>query len=512
MKSNRPSAVIIGAGVGGLFTGAILSREGYRVTVIEKNATIGGGLQSFSRFGLTFDTGMHVVGGLGAEGNVRHICRFLGIEDRLMVMDVDDDCTDELFFAEDNNTYRIAKGREGFICSLANYFPEQREELRKYVDAVFQISGSVDMFNLRPSNGQMALFASGNSFLMAADEFISCYITDHRLRSILAYMNPLYGGRPGHTPAYIHAIISSLYIKGATRFVGGSQHVATLLKDMIVAEGGSVVAGDGVKEIVTNGHRHVECVRTVSGKEFQADSYISAIHPCTMLKLLSEEDILPKAYRNRLEEIPNAHSAFTLNIRLRENAFPYINHSVYYMTSYDDVWNFSSTERPWPLGFLFMTPPEVNQGKYSNKAIITAPMPWQMVAPWQHTTIPGQRGREYETWKQERAEELLRMAVRMFPNLRDVVEQVNTASPLTIRDYYGVKEGSICGFSKDCKNIALSQLPVRTKIDNLLLTGQNNNLHGFCGVPLTAINTCEALLGPNYILDKINKECQCGKK
>ena len=63
----------------------------------------------------------------------------------------------------------------------------------------------------------------------------------------------------------------------------------------------------------------------------------------------------------------------------------------------------------------------------------------------------------------------------------------------------------MCGFSKDYKNMMLSQLPVVTKIDNLLLTGQNNNLPGFCGVPLTAINTVEAILGRNYIINKINK-------
>ena len=67
-----------------------------------------------------------------------------------------------------------------------------------------------------------------------------------------------------------------------------------------------------------------------------------------------------------------------------------------------------------------------------------------------------------------------------------------------------MKEGSICGFSKDCNNITLSQLPVVTKVSNLLLTGQNNNLHGFCGVPLTAINTCEVILGQNSIIDKLN--------
>lgn len=38
----KKKVVIIGGGLGGLFTGAILSKEGLHVTVLEKNATIGG--------------------------------------------------------------------------------------------------------------------------------------------------------------------------------------------------------------------------------------------------------------------------------------------------------------------------------------------------------------------------------------------------------------------------------------------------------------------------------------
>ena len=40
----KKSAIIIGAGPGGLLTGAILAQEGLQVTVLEKNAIIGGGL------------------------------------------------------------------------------------------------------------------------------------------------------------------------------------------------------------------------------------------------------------------------------------------------------------------------------------------------------------------------------------------------------------------------------------------------------------------------------------
>ena len=523
------SVIIIGGGLGGLFTGAILAKEGYGVTVLEKNATIGGGLQSFRRFGVTFDTGTHVIAGMRPGGNIWRICRYLGIADKVQIEHVDADCTDRLFFAEDRQTYTIAQGRDGFVESLARNFPAEREGLRRYVDAVLQISANTDLFNLRPSTGAMPLFSASPCFLMAADEFIAQFVSDRKLRAVLAYMNPLYGGRPGETPAYVHAIICTLYIEGASRFAGGSHHFADLLAGVISSHGGSVEAGDGVEWIEVShaqggtsrrSNRHVDYVRTRKGRVYTADHYISAIHPCTLMGLMDEQ-AFPKAYRERLNSLPNAHSAFSLFIKLKPGSFPYINHSEYYMTRYADVWNFSRTDRPWPLGFLFMTPPEPN-GKSramsdntlgmrdfasiaqpAAKALVTAPRPFAMAARWEATTV-GHRGADYKVWKEERAWELLRLLDDMHPGFTDCIEAMESASPLTIRDYYGAKEGTICGFSKDCRNIAASQLPVVTKIDNLLLTGQNNNLHGFCGVPLTAINTCEALTGINSIINKVN--------
>ena len=495
------SVVIIGAGLGGLFTGAILAKEGFSVTILEKNATIGGGLQTFKRFGETFDTGMHVIGGMRPGGNIRKICNYLGITDQVRLQDVDDDCTDRLYFSEDKQYYTLAKGKEGFVNSLAAYFPEEREHLEAYVEAVLALTDQVDLFNLRPSDGTSRLFAHSDAFMMAADAFIASHVENPKLRTILAYMNPLYGGRADQTPAYIHAIISTLYIKGASRFIDGSSHFADTLADSIRAHGGQVLAGDGVAWIEVN-DRQVDYVRTKSGLQYTADYYISDIHPCTLIRLMDEK-AFPKSYRDRLDSIPNAHSAFALYIKLKDGTFPYLNYSEYCLTRYEDVWNFSRTDKPWPLGFLMMTPPSSHPGPYAHKVLITAPMPFEMVSRWENTTV-GHRGADYEQWKQEQADKLLALIEEMHPGFSDCIEAVNTSSPLTIRDYYGAKNGTICGFSKDCHNIALSQVPVVTKVRNLLLTGQNNNLHGFCGVPLTAIQTCEAILGPNYIINRIN--------
>ena len=148
---NDKNVVIIGGGLGGLFTGAILAKEGYRVTVLEKNATIGGGLQTFRRMGEDFDTGMHVIAGMRPGGTIRRICDYLGITPQMQLRDVDDDCADELFFLEDRATYRIGCGRQGFVDSLVKSFPGCRDELTAYVDALYRMTGAIDLFNLRPA-------------------------------------------------------------------------------------------------------------------------------------------------------------------------------------------------------------------------------------------------------------------------------------------------------------------------------------------------------------------------
>lgn len=65
MKSNQPLSekeytVIVGAGLSGLTTAALLSEAGERVLVIEKNKSLGGLAQSYQLDEITFDLGPHL--------------------------------------------------------------------------------------------------------------------------------------------------------------------------------------------------------------------------------------------------------------------------------------------------------------------------------------------------------------------------------------------------------------------------------------------------------------------
>lgn len=493
------SAIIIGGGTGGLFTGALLAKNGWKITVLEKNAIIGGGLQTFVRNGETFDTGMHMLGGFHPGGSLFKICHYLGIMEHLKIRPTDDECMDSLLYLDEDERYAIPCGRHDFTAYFAGRFPEQKDSLSRYVDALYRISEEVGLFYLREED--FSIFAHSEEFLMPADKFIASYINDPRLQDILAYMNPMYGGVAHHTPAYIHALVNVLYINGEGRFAGGSLQLANALAGIIRQHGGEVRAGTEVIRLHCE-ERTIRGVETSDGTIRTADRYISSIHPCSLLGLL-DETALPKSYRNRLNEIPNSYSAFTVFLKLKDGTFPYINHTCYCQTSHGVCWHLSECNGSWPRGFMYMTPPTAEQGPFSRKMIITSPMSFDAVRRWEHTST-GKRGDEYLHWKKTQAEKLLGIMERIYPGFHEKIEAVHTSSPLTIRDYYHVKEGSMYGFSKDAQNIALSQVPIATKIGNLLLTGQNINLHGICGVPLTAINTAEALLGKNTLIRAIN--------
>ena len=494
------SVIIIGGGIGGLFTGAFLARNGLKVTVLEKNSIIGGGLQCFARRGKTFETGMHIMGGFEPGGSIYKICRYLGILDKLDIHHIDSRCMDEIRFNSTGEVFRIASGREGFTASLAGYFPDEAENIRAYVDCLYAIADEVPLFHLRPSDGSLA--PHSELFTIPADKLIARFISDPRLRELLAYLNPLYGGVEGHTPAYIHALIYVLYINGASRFAGGSQQLADALAAIIRDNGGAVLASKEVCRIEVKEKMATE-VATTDGSVYKADRYISAIHPVEMLRLVSEGAFL-RGFVKRLNEIPNSYSAFSLFIDLKPGVFPYIDHTCYFMEDYGTMWSQAEQSADtFPQGFMYMTPPDREQGKYASRMLVHCIMGFDEVRRWENTT-PGRRGAEYEAWKQERIERVTAKLNLLFPGFDDMAAHIYAASPLTVRDYYHTKEGALFGYRKDSDNPVLTQIPVYTKVRNLLLTGQNINLHGICGVPLTAINTAAARLCTNTLINLIN--------
>jgi len=496
--------IIIGGGLGGLFTGALLAKNGLSVTVLEKSHVIGGGLQTFVRHGITFETGMHIIGGFQPGGSLNRICSYLGILSQLDIVPMPADCMAEIYGADHKTIYRLPQGRHPFTEYLCQQFPSEADGIRRYVDSIYEIASKIDLFNLRQATNT----AVHAAYSMPVGEYLEQFTTNQVLLNLLSYAGTLYGGQREKTPAYVHALINVLYLNGTSMFAKSSQQLADALAEVVTSRGGQVLTNQAVRNIEVV-RRVVQRVTTVAGESFEGDVYISSLNPSVTIGL-SSEGAFPHAYVNRILSIPNSFSAFKVYYEVKAEAFDQLQSPVYIIRSQEHFWQMPDPSEHWPqVVDLFMTDGKVTpQG--TRMLMSVSPMSFDAVRPWSNSTT-GHRPQEYKDWCKQQISRVTALISERFPGFESAVVRSFAATPLTFRDWLGAPEGNMYGFCKDANNLVVSHLPVRTKIENLYLTGQCINLHGICGVPLTAIQTAEAVLGQNVILEAIHQHCSLSK-
>jgi all-trans-retinol 13,14-reductase len=318
---------------------------------------------------------------------------------------------------------------------------------------------------------------------------------------ILSAPNTLYAGTRESTPLYTHALITDHYLSGAYRFIGGSEQLAVALRKQIEKYGGEIIEDDGVEEFEFN-EKTITSAVLKSGNKVYADRFISAIHPSLVMKMVPD-GILKKAYRKRIENLPNTISYFNLNIKIKKGFINKMKYNFYYAP----VENFWAVEMEdsgmFPYGFsMFPVYNEENTDEVIGASILVF-MKYEYFKKWENTSV-GRRGDDYKKYKKELADKILGMVEDAIPGIIENIEGINTSSPLTLRDYTGSIDGSIYGVMKDCRNPLETFVFPKTKIPNLLLTGQNLNLHGIKGVAATALLTCKELISLNDVINKIN--------
>ena len=113
------------------------------------------------------------------------------------------------------------------------------------------------------------------------------------------------------------------------------------------------------------------------------------------------------------------------------------------------------------------------------------------------------RGDDYEDFKNRKTEKLLDAIEHSFPGIRKNIVSQHTSTPLTYRDYIGSKDGNLYGIAKDYKDPLRTFISPRTKVPNLLLTGQNINFHGVLGVTISAVVTASELVDKTNLVKQI---------
>ncbi len=489
--------VIIGGGLGGLECGLILSKEGLNVCVLEQHHKIGGNLQTFSRDGCTFDTGMHYFGSMEEGQYLYKYLKYFGIADRLNLKQLDIDGFDVISFDGDEREYPLSQGYEQFVDGLLKLFPGEKPAIDKYVSGVRAITADFPLYKPAAVDSyHIPLSTLGK----CACEFLDSLGRNDRLKNVLAGAISLYPGNPENTPMYVHACMRDSLISSCWRPVDGSQQIADRLAEGIENFGGTVLSSQRVKEILIDDQK-AEGVLLDNGEKIFGERIISNVHPVSTFKLIGEGKVR-KFYRKRITGLKNTLGAFSLYAVLKKDSFPYLNKNYFHYNQKGILHSAYDKDR-WPDNFYFYTPASSASDKYAESFTIIADMTFEEVRQWQGTSI-NRRGEDYKDFKAERAEKLLETVEKRFPGIRSKILKTYTSTPLTFQDYTATHEGSAYGIMKDCHDPLRSIILPKTKISNLYFTGQNLNLYGMMGVTAGAVITCSEIVGLQYLTNKIS--------
>ncbi|MBO4551223.1 MAG: NAD(P)/FAD-dependent oxidoreductase [Bacteroidaceae bacterium] len=457
--------LIIGSGLGGLECGALLAKHGYHVSVLESSNQPGGSMQSFRRGGKHYDTGLHYVGGLAPGQAMHKAFAQIGLLD-LPWQRMDEDF-DHIIIGGRHFAYH--QGSDAFVERLAKDYPHQREALQSFVRRLQSITAD-DMD-------------------VCAYDYLRQTFSDELLLNVVSAAAMKTELRRESLPLFNFAHTCSSYIESSWRLKGDGNMLVGKLVSIIETAGGKVQTGSKVVRLNETDGRITSAV-CADGRTYEAEYFISDIHPAVLCQTLTGCPSVRKTFRRRMETAENTCGMFTAQLSIRPGALPYFGHNVFV---YDkpNVWTMTEDNNPVKGVMISARVPE--EGSDLRQIDLLTPMPWDECKAWTDTKV-GHRGSSYKAFCQQKTEQCMALAEQYIPNLREMVEQCYTSTPLTYRDYLGSPEGGAFGMRKDCRASMLSFHSVGTPLPNLLLTGQSVILPGIEGVTMTAFETCSKIM------------------
>jgi C-3',4' desaturase CrtD len=318
--------VVIGAGVGGLTSAALLAKAGFDVTVLEAHVYPGGCAGTFYHKGFRFDAGATIAGGFQPGGPHEIVGRMLDI--RWPVTRVEPAWTVVL---PDRTVARFGDG-ERWLAERVAKIPalERFWGLQEYTaDAVWKFAARIPEWPPRDLAGlvrlalkirpdmvpisPMALASLGQvlDLLGIKDKAARTFIDAQLLISAQVtaeHANGLYG-----------MISMDLPRSGANHVHGGIGGLSKTLADSLVKNGGQILYRQEVSAIeVMNGA--ATRVHTNRKLTFEADTILANLTPWALNRLLGEAS--PGSLQKEAASRPSTWGAFTLYLGVPADKLP----------------------------------------------------------------------------------------------------------------------------------------------------------------------------------------------
>lgn len=498
--------LVIGSGIGGLTTAALLSELGKRACVLEQHYTAGGYTHSYERAGYEWDVGVHYIGDVGAPTRTRKLFDFLS-DGKLDWAPMDDEY--DRFYVGDK-VFSTRTGKQGFRDNLVAQFPNEEEAIDRYMELLAQTSGALNTFAMnrvaRPWQRALTrpFMKSLGPALRNTYEVLSELTDDQDLIAVLTGQWGDMGLPPKKSAFMVHAMIARHYLHGGFYPVGGSWRIAESIIPKIQAAGGEVFTYARVKEIVIESGR-VKGVAMQDGHVIECDTVVSSAGiDNTFNHLLPEDVVVRTGYRDKLPEVSPSFAHLCVYIGLKGTAedldLPKTNFWIYPSNdsskAVDDF--LADMNKPFPV--VYISFPSAKDPDYANRhpgtstIEIVAPAPYEWFKQWAGTTW-GKRGQDYELFKEELTQRLLEHLYDKLPHLEGRIDYYETSTPLSTDWFSNYHQGELYGLDHTAERLQQDWLGPRTRIPGLWLTGQDTLTCGVTGAMMAGVLTTTAMAG-----------------
>ena len=250
--------VIIGGGISGLATAALLARDGHEVDLVEKNASLGGRAGSWEKDGFRFDTGPSWY--LMPEV-FDHFFRLLGTsaEKELDLTLLDPGY--RVFVEDGKPPLDIAADVETNVATFEALEPGAGERLWDYLDSAqvtydlakerFLYSTFQSLTTLARGDVLRRAGTLASLLLRPLDRFVARSFTHPTLRQVLGYPAVFLGSSPDRAPSMYHLMSYLDLADGVLYPQGGFTTIISAIERLARAEGVRIHTEAAVTEIRT---------------------------------------------------------------------------------------------------------------------------------------------------------------------------------------------------------------------------------------------------------------------
>ncbi len=272
----RPHAVVIGSGFGGLAAAVRLGSRGWRVTVLERLDRLGGRASVLEADGFTFDRGPTIVTAPFLFGELWQIAGYRMSDDVAMKplepfyrIRFDDGTSIDCGADVGAMRAQVAAIRADDLAGYDRFMTLAREICKVgFEELGTQPFGRLgDMLRIAPDLLRLGGWRSVHAMVAA-------HVRDPRLRVMLSFHPLLIGGNPFRAPA-IYCLIPDLERRWGVHYpIGGVGALVDGLVGLVRRQGGTVRTGASVGRIVVDGGR-ARAVVLDDGERIDADIVVS---------------------------------------------------------------------------------------------------------------------------------------------------------------------------------------------------------------------------------------------